>query len=173
MCVVKQPRVAGIDQHGPTGGHPLARLCGREPGHRRPLVRRSDRRAVCRWWCRHCVTPSPLRQRFTSELRTRGPAGFPGNFFKIQFIHELSTVPGVARMPELAAVTLKVHLPQGAYFLCLRALGAWWRLGSSAIEPRFLTEYAPEPLTVIREAGLVKPPSQFKPFLLVEDSMSK
>ena len=56
-------------------------------------------------------------------------------------------------MPELAAVTLSVHLPQGAYFLRLRVLGAWWRLGSSAIEPRFLTEYAPEPLTVIREAG--------------------
>ena len=56
-------------------------------------------------------------------------------------------------MPELAAVTLTVHLPQGAYFLRLRALGAWWRLGSSAIEPRFLTEYAAEPLTVIREAG--------------------
>jgi len=56
-------------------------------------------------------------------------------------------------MPELAAVTLTVHLPQGAYVLRLRALGAWWRLGSSAIEPRLLTEYAPEPLTVIREAG--------------------
>jgi len=54
-------------------------------------------------------------------------------------------------MPELAAVTLTVHLPQGAYVLRLRALGAWWRLGSSAIEPRLLTEYAPQPLTVIRE----------------------
>ena len=80
---------------------------------------------------------------------TRVPAGFPGNFFKIQFIHELSMV----QLPELVAATLTVHLPDGAYFLRLRALGAWWRLGSSAIEPRFLTEYAAEPLTVIREAG--------------------
>src|SRR2546429_368152 len=37
-------------------------------------------------------------------------------------------------MPELAAVTLTVHLPQNAYFLRLRALGAWWRLGSSSID---------------------------------------
>lgn len=56
-------------------------------------------------------------------------------------------------MPELAAVPLTVHLPDGAYLLRLRALGAWWRLGSSAIEPRLLTEYAPEPVPVIREAG--------------------
>ena len=80
---------------------------------------------------------------------TRAVGKFPGNFSQLQFIHELSMV----QLPELVAATLTVHLPDGAYFLRLRALGAWWRLGSSAIEPRFLTEYAPEPPTVIREAG--------------------
>ena len=56
-------------------------------------------------------------------------------------------------MPELVAATLTVHLPDGEYFVRLRALGAWWRLGSSVIEPRLLTQYEPEPLPVIREAG--------------------
>jgi hypothetical protein len=31
-------------------------------------------------------------------------------------------------------------LPEAAYFQRLRVLGAWWRLGSSALEPRLLAE---------------------------------
>jgi hypothetical protein len=57
-------------------------------------------------------------------------------------------------MLQPATSTLSVHLPQSVYLLRLRALGAWWRLGSSAIEPRLLTEYELEPVRVIREAGL-------------------
>jgi hypothetical protein len=51
-------------------------------------------------------------------------------------------------------ITLSVQLPQSVYLLRLRVLGAWWRLGSSAIEPRLLTEYELEPVRVIREAGV-------------------
>jgi hypothetical protein len=57
-------------------------------------------------------------------------------------------------MLQPATITLSVQLPQSVYLLRLRALGAWWRLGSSAIEPRLLTEYELEPVRVFREAGL-------------------
>jgi len=57
-------------------------------------------------------------------------------------------------MLQPATITLSVQLPQSVYLLRLRVLGAWWRLGSSAIEPRLLAEYELEPVRVIREVGL-------------------
>jgi len=57
-------------------------------------------------------------------------------------------------MLQPATIAFTVQLPETLYLLRLRALGAWWRLGSSAIEPRLLTEFEPEPVRVIREAGL-------------------
>jgi len=57
-------------------------------------------------------------------------------------------------MLQPTTITLSVQLPQSVYLLRLRVLGAWWRLGSSAIEPRILTEYELEPVRVIREAGV-------------------
>jgi len=57
-------------------------------------------------------------------------------------------------MLQPATIRLSIQLPQSVYLLRLRVLGAWWRLGSSTIEPRLLTEYELEPVRVIREAGL-------------------
>jgi len=57
-------------------------------------------------------------------------------------------------MVDLATRTPTVRPPDGAYWRRVRALGAWWCLGSSALDPRLLTEYAPEPLPMMREAGL-------------------
>jgi len=57
-------------------------------------------------------------------------------------------------MLQPTTITLSVQLPQSVYLLRLRVLGAWWRLGSSAIEPRILTEYELEPVRAIREAGV-------------------
>jgi len=41
-----------------------------------------------------------------------------------------------------------------AYLRRLHAVGAWWCLGSSAVEPRLLLEYAPACLPDLYEAGL-------------------
>jgi len=57
-------------------------------------------------------------------------------------------------MVDLATGTPTVRPPDGAYWRRVHALGAWWCLGSSALDPRLLTEYAPEPLPMMREAGL-------------------
>jgi hypothetical protein len=51
-----------------------------------------------------------------------------------------------------SALTLSV--PETVYEQRLRALGAWWCLGSSALQPRVLMEYAPAALPTLREAGL-------------------
>jgi hypothetical protein len=37
--------------------------------------------------------------------------------------------------------TITVTLPEPAYQRCLRVLGAWWCLGSSALQPRALMTY--------------------------------
>jgi hypothetical protein len=39
--------------------------------------------------------------------------------------------------------TLTVSVAEAVYLQRLRGLGAWWRLGSSALEPSFLVHYAP------------------------------
>ena len=39
--------------------------------------------------------------------------------------------------------TLTVSVAEEVYLQRLRGLGAWWRLGSSALEPFFLVHYAP------------------------------
>jgi len=48
--LIEQPRVAGVDQHAPTGCHQLVRLRGREARYRRSLVRSGVRRVVCQRW---------------------------------------------------------------------------------------------------------------------------
>lgn len=47
-----------------------------------------------------------------------------------------------------------VSMPEDTYLQRLRALAAWWSLGSSALEPRVLARYAPVPFSGSREAGL-------------------
>jgi hypothetical protein len=39
--------------------------------------------------------------------------------------------------------TLTVTVAEDVYLQQLRGLGAWWRLGSSALEPLLLVHYAP------------------------------
>jgi len=46
------------------------------------------------------------------------------------------------------------HLPDQAYEERLRALAAWWCLGSSALEPQLLMQYFPVPPADLRVAGL-------------------
>ena len=55
-----------------------------------------------------------------------------------------------------AAVTaaITVSMPPDPYLQRLRALAAWWCLGSSTLAPAVLMRYAPAPLSGIREAGL-------------------
>lgn len=53
-----------------------------------------------------------------------------------------------------ATATITVNMPREAYTQRLRALAAWWTLGSSALEPLVLMRYAPAPLSGMREAGL-------------------
>ncbi|HEY6158175.1 MAG TPA: hypothetical protein VIV88_12015 [Gemmatimonadales bacterium] len=52
-----------------------------------------------------------------------------------------------SRHPRCAAAspddTLTVTVTEKEYLQRLRGLGAWWRLGSSALEPLFLVHYAP------------------------------
>ncbi|HEV2751354.1 MAG TPA: hypothetical protein VGV12_12605 [Gemmatimonadales bacterium] len=57
-------------------------------------------------------------------------------------------------MPGLAILPLTVRLPDDAYLLQLRALGAWWNLGSSVLEPQLLLRYGQARLRTLREAGL-------------------
>jgi hypothetical protein len=37
--------------------------------------------------------------------------------------------------------TITLSLAEPAYERCLRVLGAWWCLGSSALQPRLLAQY--------------------------------
>lgn len=55
---------------------------------------------------------------------------------------------------ETMAPVLTVHLPDWEYLQELRVLGAWWCLGSSALKPQLLMQYAPARLDALREAGL-------------------
>jgi hypothetical protein len=47
-----------------------------------------------------------------------------------------------------------VSVPDEIYLARLRALGAWWCLGSSALVPSTLMQYAPVAPTFLYEAGL-------------------
>ncbi len=38
--------------------------------------------------------------------------------------------------------TIPLSIPAHVYLQQLRALGAWWKLGSSAIDPELLIQYA-------------------------------
>jgi len=46
-----------------------------------------------------------------------------------------------------------VNVSDDTYLRELRVLGAWWSLGSSALDPRLLTQYAAARLPALREAG--------------------
>jgi hypothetical protein len=50
--------------------------------------------------------------------------------------------------------TISLTMPLDPYLQRLRALAAWWSLGSSALEPQLLMRYAPVTLSRQREAGL-------------------
>jgi hypothetical protein len=51
-----------------------------------------------------------------------------------------------------AAISLSV--PDQLYEQRLRALAAWWCLGSSALEPQLLVQFAPVTPARLRTAGL-------------------
>lgn len=50
--------------------------------------------------------------------------------------------------------TITVRMPRDPYLHRLRALAAWWSLGSSALEPLVLMRYAPVSTASLRTAGL-------------------
>ena len=50
--------------------------------------------------------------------------------------------------------TLVIRMPDDLYLRRLRVLGAWWCLGSSALEPGLLARYLPATPRSLREAGL-------------------
>lgn len=57
-------------------------------------------------------------------------------------------------MDGTMTATITVSLAQDPYLRRLRALAAWWSLGSSALEPHLLMRYAPVTLTRGRDAGV-------------------
>jgi hypothetical protein len=57
-----------------------------------------------------------------------------------------------ARHRTTPAVTIR--LSDELYLRRLRALGAWWCLGSSVLDPGLLVQYVPLRLSALREAGL-------------------
>lgn len=50
--------------------------------------------------------------------------------------------------------TITLNLPDQLYQRRLRALAAWWCLGSSALDPQLLMAYELVPPTPLRAAGL-------------------
>jgi hypothetical protein len=60
-----------------------------------------------------------------------------------------------AATPDAAVTgTISLSMPRDPYLHRLRALAAWWSLGSSGLEPQVLMRYAPVTRSGIREAGL-------------------
>lgn len=57
-------------------------------------------------------------------------------------------------MDGTMTATITVSLARDPYLRRLRALAAWWSLGSSALEPQLLMRYAAVTLSRVREAGL-------------------
>jgi hypothetical protein len=55
---------------------------------------------------------------------------------------------------ETMTATISLTMPLDPYLHRLRALAAWWSLGSSALEPHLLMRYAPVTISGVREAGL-------------------
>jgi hypothetical protein len=54
----------------------------------------------------------------------------------------------------MAKAMITVIMPQDSYLHRLRALAAWWSLGSSGLEPQVLMRYTPVTLSGRREAEL-------------------
>jgi hypothetical protein len=50
--------------------------------------------------------------------------------------------------------TISLSVPDRLYEQRLRALAAWWCLGSSALEPQLLVQFAPVTPAQLRRAGL-------------------
>jgi hypothetical protein len=50
--------------------------------------------------------------------------------------------------------TMNLSVTDQLYEQRLRALAAWWCLGSSALEPQLLVEFGPVPPARLRVAGL-------------------
>jgi hypothetical protein len=50
--------------------------------------------------------------------------------------------------------TINLSVPDELYEQRLRALAAWWCLGSSALEPQLLVQFAPVPPSELRSVGL-------------------
>jgi hypothetical protein len=50
--------------------------------------------------------------------------------------------------------TITLSMPRDPYLHRLRALAAWWSLGSSGLEPQVLMRYATVTVSGIHEAGL-------------------
>jgi hypothetical protein len=48
---------------------------------------------------------------------------------------------------DIRAIAIRYRIPHELYLRQLSALGAWWCLGSSALEPSLLTRYAPAGLS--------------------------
>jgi hypothetical protein len=53
-----------------------------------------------------------------------------------------------------ATDAVTVNLADEAYLRRLHVLGAWWSLGSSALEPRLLLQDAQSPVAGLYQAGL-------------------
>jgi len=77
--------------------------------------------------------------------RRRGEGAIGGNLGVGELlIHEKGSQP----------MTLTVYLPTQLYEQRLRALAAWWCLGSSALRPDLLLAAGPVPPADLRAAGL-------------------
>ena len=80
----------------------------------------------------------------TKLLRSRHPESPDHNRSRPVATHTRGSSPfrprGCAAPPN---DTLTVSVAEEVYLQRLRGLGAWWLLGSSAVEPLFLVHYAP------------------------------
>jgi len=81
----------------------------------------------------------------TKLLRSRHPESPDHNRSRPVATHTRGSSPfrprGCAAPPN---DTLTVSVAEDVYLQRLRGLGAWWLLGSSAVEPLCLVHYAPE-----------------------------
>jgi hypothetical protein len=59
-----------------------------------------------------------------------------------------------AETQGIVTVTITLTMPRDPYLHRLRALAAWWSLGSSGLEPQVLMRYAPATPSSGPEAGL-------------------
>ncbi len=92
-------------------------------------------------------------------LGPRGPGAARRNILRRWFIYEAERDEDHPMRPALtmdgaATAMISLIMPQDSYLHRLRALAAWWSLGSSGLEPQVLMRYAPVALSVRRQAEL-------------------